>query len=181
MRKESRRRWLGVLAATCGLLAAGAVAGADEASGRTAAEVFEQLKALEGDWVAAESGPMVDKGGLVSRYRVTAAGTALVETEFPGTDHEMVTVYHLDGDSLVLVHYCMAGNQPRMRATSFEGGKIHFAFDGGGNLDDPEHQRHMHSAWIELVGPNEVKSEWTEMADGEPALVVPVHIVRKDT
>mgnify|MGYP003352508404 CR=1 FL=1 len=31
---------------------------------------------------------------------VTAAGSAVVETIAPGTPHEMVTVYHLDGDKL---------------------------------------------------------------------------------
>ena len=59
---------------------------------------------------------MSKKGDLVARYAVTAAGSAVVETVFPGTEHEMVTVYHADGSDLVLTHYCMEGNQPRMRA-----------------------------------------------------------------
>ena len=52
---------------------------------------------------------------VVSTYRVTAAGSAVMEVLFPGTDHEMVTVYHQDGDDLILTHYCAAGNQPRMK------------------------------------------------------------------
>ena len=148
------------------------------AEAATAAEAFERFKALEGDWVAAEDGPMTKKGELVSSFRVTAAGSAVVETEFPGTDHEMVTIYYREGDTLVLDHYCMEGNQPRMRAREFAGAKVHFTFDGGGNIADPKKDRHMHSAWIELVGPHEIRSEWTEIAEGEPVLVVPVHLVR---
>lgn len=147
----------------------------------SAAEAFEGLKALEGDWVAAEDGPMTQKGQLVSRYRVTAAGTAVVETEFPGTEHEMVTVYYREGDTLVLDHYCMEGNQPRMRARDFDGSRMRFRFDGGGNVADPGRDRHMHSAWIDLVGPDEIRSEWTEVEAGEPVLVVPVHLVRADS
>ena len=43
---------------------------------------------------------------------------------FPGTGHAMTTVYHLDGRDLVLTHYCMGGNQPRMRAKTTEGATV---------------------------------------------------------
>ena len=39
----------------------------------------------------------------------------MVEVLFPGSEHEMVTVYHQDGDDLLLTHYCSARNQPRMK------------------------------------------------------------------
>ena len=77
---------------------------------------LERFKALAGEWVAAEDGEMTKKGDLVARYAVTAGGSAVVETVFPGSPHEMVTVYHADGPDLVLTHYCVEGNQPRMRA-----------------------------------------------------------------
>src|SRR5262245_1647364 len=79
------------------------VAGGEEAAS------LERFKALEGEWVAAESGEMAHAGDLMARYHVTAAGSAVVEEVFPGTPHEMVTVYHLDGKELVLTHYCMNG------------------------------------------------------------------------
>lgn len=144
-----------------------------------AAGGLESLKALEGDWFAVADGDMVKEGDLVSSYRVTASGTAVVETEFPGTDHEMVTVYTEEGGDLVLTHYCMAGNQPRMRASAVAGSRFEFAFDGGDNIADPSKDQHMHSAWLEIVGPNEVRSEWTEYRDGKPGLVVPIHMVRR--
>jgi hypothetical protein len=39
-------------------------------------------------------------------YRVTGAGSAVVETLFPGTPHEMVTVYHARKGVLCMTHYC---------------------------------------------------------------------------
>jgi hypothetical protein len=139
---------------------------------------LERFKALAGDWVAGEDGEMAKKGELVSRYAVTAGGSAVVETHFPGTPHEMVTVYHADGGDLVLTHYCIEGNQPRLRARSPKGSRFDFAFDGGANID-PRHDRHMNSARIELVGDDEIRSEWTELAEGKPVLVVKSRLVRK--
>src|SRR5687768_13318044 len=126
---------------------------------------LDRFKALAGEWVAAEDSELSKKGDLVARYAVTAAGSAIVETVFPGSPHEMVTVYHADGSDLVLTHYCMEGNQPRMRARSPKGSRIDFAFDGGTNID-PKKDRHMNSASLELVGPDEIRSVWTEIEAG---------------
>jgi hypothetical protein len=139
---------------------------------------FERFKALAGEWVAAEDGPMTRKGDLTARYVITAAGSAVVETLFPGSVHEMVTVYHADGPDLVLTHYCTEGNQPRLRARDAKGSRFDFAYDGGTNLD-PQHDRHMHSASVELVGSDEIRSEWTELEEGKPVLVARSHLVRK--
>jgi len=146
--------------------------------GKPTSVAFERFKALAGEWVAAEDGEMARKGDLVARYAVTAAGSAVVETVFPGSPHEMVTVYHADGPDLVLTHYCMEGNQPRMRAKDARGSRFNFAYDGGTNID-PKRDRHMHSAWLELLGTDEIRSEWTELAEGKPVLVARSHLVRK--
>lgn len=139
---------------------------------------LEKFKALDGEWVAAEDGEMARKGDLVARYAVTAAGTAVVETVFPGSPHEMVTVYHADGPDLVLTHYCMEGNQPRMRAKDARGSRFDFEYDGGTNID-PRRDRHMHRALLELLGVDEIRSEWTELDAGQPVFVAKSHLVRK--
>ena len=143
-----------------------------------ASPALDRFKALAGDWVAAEDGEMFKKGDLVARYAVTAGGSAVVETVFPGSPHEMVTVYHADGPDLVLTHYCVEGNQPQMRARNVKGSRFDFAFDGGANID-PKRDRHMNSASLEILGADELRSEWTELADGKPVLIAKSHLVRK--
>jgi hypothetical protein len=163
--------------AACG--AAALAAPAPPARETTAAsQAFERFKALAGEWVAAEDGEMSKKGDLVARYAVTAGGSAVVETVFPGSPYEMVTVYHADGRDLVLTHYCMEGNQPRMRARGASGSRFDFEFDGGTNVD-PRRDKHMHSATVELVGNDEIRTVWTELAEAKPVLVVKSHLVRK--
>ncbi len=139
---------------------------------------LERLRNLAGEWVAAEDGEMFKKGDVVARYAVTASGSAVVETVFPGSPHEMVTVYHADGPDLVLTHYCMEGNQPRMRAKKPTSSRLDFAFDGGTGIN-PRKDRHMNSATIEFVGPDELRSVWTEIEAGKPVFVAKSHLVRK--
>lgn len=139
---------------------------------------LDRWKALAGEWVAAEDGPMAKKGDLVARYAVTAAGTAVVETVFPGTEHEMVTVYHADGPDVVLQHFCMEGNQPRMRAKAPGAARVQFAFDGGTNIE-PARTRHMNHAWMEFPSKDALRTEWTEVADGKTVLVVESSLVRR--
>jgi hypothetical protein len=155
------------------------IGSAGPAAAGAAPSPLDRLAGLAGEWLAAEDNEMVKRGDLVARYQVTAGGTAVVETVFPGSPHEMVTVYHRDGDDLVLTHYCL-GNQPRMRAKAPAPGatRFEFAFDGGSNIQ-PASDRHMHSAWMELVSADELRTEWSELAGGQPAMVVNMHMVRK--
>jgi hypothetical protein len=157
-----------------------AAAAPPEAGGQPAAAAapFDWFKKLAGEWVAAEDSEMFKKGDVVARYTVTAAGSAVVETVFPGSPHEMVTVYHADGPDLVLTHYCMEGNQPRMRAKNPKGSRFDFAFDGGTGID-PKKDRHMNSASLEFVGPDELRTVWTEIEAGKPVFVAKSRLVRK--
>ena len=142
------------------------------------AAALEKLKALAGDWVEVEPklGPA---GGVASSYRVTGAGSAVVSTLAPGTPHEMVSVYHRDGNDLVMTHYCAAQNQPRVRAKTVTGNVIAMDYDGGTNLD-PARDVHIHAVRIEILGPDELRETWIGWKDGkpeEPPLVL--HLKRK--
>jgi hypothetical protein len=129
---------------------------------------LEKLKKLAGEWVA-----MDDKGKptdqVVSVFKVTAAGSAVHETIFPGAAHEMVSVYHLDGKDLLMTHYCALGNQPRMKLDpKGKPNELKFAFAGGTNLD-PAKDMHMHEGSITLVDDDHIEWTWSGYSGGKPA------------
>lgn len=126
----------------------------------TAQGAFDKIKKLQGEWVAtvdSESGP-----AETISFRVTAAGSAVMETQFAGTAHEMINMYHRDGEDLRLTHYCAAGNQPQMKLLRTESKPEELVFDfvGGTNMN-PETDLHIHSARIIFHGDDDVESVWT--------------------
>jgi len=129
---------------------------------------FEKLKTLIGTWVAAdEQGQPTDQ--VVSVIRLTAGGSAIHETLFPGEPHEMISIYTTDGPDVVMTHYCMLGNQPQMKARSkAPENKLNFEFVGGTNLD-PKKDKHMHSAVLTFVDDNHFEVEGIAWDEGQPA------------
>src|SRR5262245_49016778 len=107
-----------------------------------AAQAFNRLKALEGDWIDVD-GIFGEKGKVAVTYRVSGAGNTVVETFPVGTPQEMVTVYHLDGHAVALTHYCTSNTQPRMTSRGLEGNRVVFEFTGGTNIDVNK-TSHMH-------------------------------------
>ena len=88
----------------------------------------------------------------------------------------MVTIYHLDGDSVILTHYCMADNQPRMRASglSADGKLLDFKFVDATNLAKPT-DMHMHALKMTFVDTDHITQEWVHSADGkEEPMVIPL-------
>jgi hypothetical protein len=128
---------------------------------------LEKLKKLAGTWVEADKdGKPTDK--VVSVIKVTASGSAVHETLFPNTQMEMMSVYHLDKNDLVMTHYCMLGNQPRMKADpKSPANQIKWLFDGGTNLD-PKKDMHMHSAVVTFVDADRIEIAGEAWADGKP-------------
>jgi hypothetical protein len=167
------------------LLAAGIAGNIPSADEKQAAgdRPFERIKQLAGEWTGKAS---FDEGGTTAVpidttvvYKVTSGGSAVMETLFPGTDHEMVTMYHRNGDDLILTHYCAAGNQPRMKAQKLDNqNRIIFKFLDGTNLDSAK-DMHMHEAVIEFVDAKHVKTEWTSYQDGKPAGTARFDLKRK--
>ena len=170
-------RILGVLSA----IALVAVAGAAKADQKTAsvnAKRLGALKQLAGDWVeVGKDGKPTAK--VISSFRVWARGTAVQETLFPGSDHEMVTMYHLDGDDLVLTHYCSLGNQPRLRADRGKDvNKIVFKFVSCTNLKSKD-DHHINGATLTLSGKDRFKAKWVSCKGGKPCHQVKLELVRK--
>jgi hypothetical protein len=138
---------------------------------------FEQFKLLTGEWVGKAQGK--DAQDVHIQYKVTAGGSAVVETIFPGTEHEMVSVIHCDGPDLLLTHYCHLGNQPQMKASGKgDGNKIEFKFVRATNLKS-EKDRHMHEATYTFVDRDTFSSEWTLYNEGKAARQVVFEFKRK--
>ena len=163
------------------VLAAGAPSAAENLDARG---VFDKLSSLAGTWNGesvgeGEAAEAEGGGEVVHEFRVSAAGTAVMETMNPGSDHEMINMYHLDGDDLVLTHYCAGGNQPTMkldrkRSTA---DKLIFDFTGGTNLD-PAVDNHIHAAEITWVDDDHLRSAWTGYAEGKKAGVMTFNLSR---
>jgi hypothetical protein len=157
-------------------LAAPAVSAAESVLGADTA--FQKLKGLAGEWHGTIDARDSGKQATVI-YKVTSGGNAVIETLFPGTDHEMLTVYHLDGKRLVLTHYCTVGNQPRMvlaRTSTPE--RLAFDFAGGSNIN-PKRDKHMHSMRLLFESNNSVVSEWDLFVDGKKQGTTRFYITRK--
>ncbi len=144
--------------------AADTTAGASAGGGKAA---LERIKALAGEWRGRVVTPDGPPGAVV--YTVTAGGSAVEEKLFPGTPHEMISMYHLDRGELVLTHYCAMGNQPRMRLVKASGGdpfEMRFDFAGGANVD-PAKDMHMHGGTLTLRGADRLEAEWAVWDKGK--------------
>jgi hypothetical protein len=138
----------------------------------TAKEAFEQLKKLVGTWEGT-----AEDNGLKVVYKLTGAGTTLVETQMPGTPMEMVSMYHMDGADLMMTHYCAAGNQPTMKYVPGKGGKsLDFDFVKGSNMK-PE-DMHIHAARIRILSADSMESDWIGYSQGKPAGTVTFKLKR---
>ena len=129
---------------------------------------LEKLKKLAGTWVAADAdGKPTDQ--VLSVIKVTAGGSAVQETLFPGQPHEMLSVYTANGPDLIMTHYCVLGNQPRMKADpNSPPNQIVWRFAGGSNLN-PAKDKHMHEGTLTIVGDDRIEFSGVAWENGAPA------------
>ena len=160
------------------LCVCGAVA-AEMSSQPATPTALDRFKALAGTWEGTVTHGDEPQPATVT-YAVTAGGSAVAETLFPGTEHEMLTVFYLDDGKLTLTHYCMLGNQPRMQAaTASDDGTVAFTFAGGANIADPKQDMHMHEASYTFIDAGHLRATWTMYQQGEPAHEAVIELQRK--
>jgi len=136
---------------------------------------FTTMKSLAGEWegpVTVPDAPQMSGSKMHLSLRVTSRGNTLVhEFQEAGTpldatkyDHP-VTMLYVDGDQLTLVHYCDAGNRPRMTGKMSPDGKtVEFEFkDISGNPD-----YHMHHSVFTIIDTNHHTEDWTFMMKDKP-------------
>jgi len=135
---------------------------------------FDKLKTLAGSWEGHVTTvpPEADiEGKLVqATLRVTSMGNALMhEMTGAGRPDDPITMLYLDGDRLLLTHYCDAGNRPRMVGKMSPDEKtVEFDFlDVSGSTQ----YGHMHHAVFTFLDANHHTEDWTYMNPGDK----PVH------
>ena len=134
---------------------------------KSAPEVLNTLKALEGEWVGTHSNHKGEEEQVTIIYRTISAGTAVEERIFADTPKEMITVYHgSDNGGILMTHYCALGNQPRMQLESTDGKSFEFQFLDGANIDR-ESTGHMGGLTLTILGENSIQQEWDYYESGE--------------
>jgi hypothetical protein len=79
----------------------------------------------------------------------------------------MITMFHPDGDRLLMTHYCGAGNQPRMVGTLSPDGKtLTFEFLDASNLASPQ-AGHMHRMVLTFLDAGHHTEAWTWVDQGK--------------
>ena len=131
---------------------------------------FDKMKTLAGSWEGRVTTvpPQAEMEGKAMQVtlRVTSMGNALMhEMTGAGRPDDPITMVYLDGDRLLLTHYCDAGNRPRMEGKlSSDGKTAEFEFlDIAGGTQ----YGHMHHAVFNLIDPNHHIEEWTYMGPGD--------------
>jgi hypothetical protein len=128
---------------------------------------FNLLKSFSGTW----EGKNAQGRPVQVSYRATAGGSALMSeivptSEMKGHDN-MISMIHMDGDRLLLTHYCSSGSQPRMVASlSPDGKSVTFDFLDATNLATPK-TGHMNRVIFTVVDANHHTEDWRFVQDGK--------------
>lgn len=122
---------------------------------------WEKLKSLAGEWEGTEEGKPFH-----ASYKLVSSGTAVMETLDGPDAMQMVTIFHPDGASLLMTHYCSMGNQPRMRSKGLENGKLAFAYVDAANLKTPDDPR-MSGLVLTFTDADHLLADWTHNAAGK--------------
>ena len=120
---------------------------------------FDKLKLLVGTW----KGKTEDGKDVTVSYKVVSAGTSIMETlDMAENKEAMVTMYHADGNKLMMTHYCSMGNQPRMRTAglSKDGNTLAFSFVDISNTSSKD-DSYMKKLVFTFKDDDHFSQEWT--------------------
>ena len=132
-------------------------------------KAFEQLKSLAGTWEAkmklTPPVPKMDGTSVAVTMRVTSMGHTLMHEMTGSGPDDPITMFVLEGDRILLTHYCDADNRPRMVGTpSADGKSIDFEFlDVTGNMK----HGHMQHATFTFVDADHHIEDWTFLMAGD--------------
>lgn len=137
----------------------------------SAQKTLDRFKSMVGTW----EGKSPSDGTSEVTYRLTAGGTAVMaDMHMAGED--MVSMYYVNGDDLLMTHFCPTNNQPRMKAViSLDLNTVSFDFMDATNLRGPN-AGHMHRAVFLFSDADHYTEEWTwKQADKNSTMHFEMH------
>jgi hypothetical protein len=162
---------IGILS-LCGLVSAQNTSREQQATPSTtpAQTSFEALKSLAGTWTGRVTtdphNPEIE-GTIQVTMRVASRGNVLLHEIAPGGVPEPTAIY-LEGDRLTLVHYCEAGNRPRMVARKSPDQKtVEFDFVDISGSTNPAY---LHHFVFTTITSDHHTEDWTFMLPGDQPL-----------
>jgi hypothetical protein len=120
---------------------------------------FDLLKGMEGNWVGTNG------QHLQVTFRMTAGGSALMSEIHGHGPENMITMFHMDGDRLLMTHYCGAGNQPRMKVIAADAKSVSFEFFDGTNIGPGD--GHMQRLTLTTPDADHHVEEWVFLDHGK--------------
>lgn len=143
-----------------------------------AQKAFKVMKILAGVWTGPvksdPTDPEMEAKHIQVSMRVTSSGNVLVhdmkQAGAPDDGSQMgdITLFYMDDDRLTLIHYCDAGNRPRMVAKASPDGKtIEFEFlDNSGGIQ----HGYMHDAVFTIIDANHHTEDWNFILLGDKSI-----------
>jgi hypothetical protein len=122
---------------------------------------FDSLKSLAGAWTGTVTtnphNPDIE-GPIQLAMRVASRGSLLIHEMTPGGMPEPTTIY-VEDDHLTLVHYCEAGNRPRLVTRGpADPKKIEFDFADISGSKEPTYISHL---TFTMIDPGHHTEDWT--------------------
>ena len=136
---------------------------------------FDQIKSLVGHW---EGSTPEGKKGQAS-YELISNGSVVMERLSAANEPEMITMYSLEGDRILVTHYCSAGNQPTMQTapSPAANGKLDFTFLRLAGAKSPD-EGHMVSLSVSIPDKNHLVQVWT-FDDHGKTMTENLNLIRK--
>ena len=129
-----------------------------------AQKILDRFKTMVGTW----EGKSPDGKTSEVKYQLVAGGTAVMSDNHMIGD-DMTSMFYVDGERLMMTHFCPSGNQPRMQAMISPDLKtVSFEFVDATNLAGPQ-AGHMHRAVYIFSDAGHYSEEWTWRQEGKDA------------
>jgi hypothetical protein len=127
------------------------------------ASAFDQLKTLVGEWEGTSR-----EGPVKITYTLVSNSSALMERMQRGSEPEMITMYSVDGDHILVTHYCSAGNQPQMKSETMKSKAQKYSFSlvrvSGLKTED---EGHMIGLVLTILDNDHLTQEWKYQEKGK--------------